>query len=284
MTYNQLEEKLEREDVASCYLFVGEEEFLKQRAVKRLSSLLSARRIIINRENEKELNSALSQSLIFGRKLVLIEDASHFSKENKGLLLGYIKNPEESTIILLEKERNPSLEKIVSQNGDVVIFGHLSGKSLILWAKGLFQKEGKEVDESGIETLLNIVGEDLPLLSVEIEKLILFCQEKERITEEDIVVASSGVPSKDNFKLFELIKRRDRSAINLCLQLMEAGIQESHILFFLASKMRRAKAQAEVFRLLTETDLSLKREPRVCYTPIILSLILRLLQQEIKHN
>ncbi len=279
MTYNQFEEKLEKEDITPCYLFVGEEEFLKQRAVKRLSSLLSARRIIINRENEKELNNTLSQSLAFGRRLILIEDASSFSKENKELLLRYIKNPEESTIILFEKERNPGLEKIVSQNGDVVIFGHLSGKSLILWAKGLFQKEGKEIDESALDTLLNIVGEDPSLLSVEIEKLILFCQEKVMITEEDIIVSSSGGPSKDNFKLFELIKRGDRSAINLCLQLIEGGMSESHILFFLASKIRRAKAQAEVFRLLNETDLSLKREPKVSYTPIILSLILKLMSK-----
>ncbi|MFH0774373.1 MAG: hypothetical protein V2A53_02600 [bacterium] len=277
MTYNQLEEKLEKARLAPCYLFVGEEEFLKQRMIKRLSSLLSARRIIINHENEKELNNILSQSQLFGRRLILIEDAALFSKENKWFLFEYIKSPESSTIILLEKERNPNLEKIVAQNGDVVIFPHLKGKSLILWAKGLFDKEGKKVDEEALDTLLNIVGDDVSLLSVEIEKLILFCKEKERITEEDVVSLASGGFSEDNFKLFELIKRGDRKAIDLCLQLIEGGMAESHVLFFLVSKMRRERAHAEVFNLFADTDLSLKREPKVSYTPIILSLLLRLM-------
>ncbi|MBU1262401.1 hypothetical protein KJ640_05570 [bacterium] len=277
MTYNQLQEKLEKKDIAPGYLFVGKEEFLKQRATKRLSSLLSARRITINPQNEKELNNILSQSLIFGRRLILIEDATLFSKENKEQILKYIKRPESSTIILLEKERNPNLEKIVAQHGDVVIFPHLRGKSLILWAKGLFDKEGKKVDEETLATLLNIVGDDLSLLAAEIEKLILFCKEKENVTEEDVVFLVSGGSSQDNFKFFELVKMGDRKAINICLQLIEGGMSASHILFFLANRMRREKPKKEVFGFLAETDLSLKREPKPSYTLIILSLLLKIL-------
>jgi DNA polymerase-3 subunit delta len=279
ITYNQLEEKLEREDVASCYLFVGEEDFLKQKAVKRLSSLLSGRKIIINRENEKELDNILSQSQLFGRRLVLIEDASSFCPENKASLLEYIKNQESSTIILLEKERNPKLEKNVAQNGDVVTFPRLKGKGLILWAKGLFQREGREIDDQALDALLDIVGDDTALLAVEIEKLICFSKEKERVVEDDVTISSSRGSWQDSFKLFELIKRGDKNAINLCLQLIEDGMSESHILFFLASKMRKERAGAEVFKLLADTDLSLKSQPKVSYTPIILSLILKIMRK-----
>ena len=93
------------------------------------------------------------------------------------------------------------------------------------WMKRHLNVQGFAIDREASELIVKKlfgrpvgfieVKVDVDLLISELEKLILFCQDKKKITREDVEMLTSDVAENSIFELIDLIAAKDISGVNL---------------------------------------------------------------------
>ncbi|MCL6472035.1 MAG: DNA polymerase III subunit delta [Firmicutes bacterium] len=144
------------------------------------------------------------------KRLVVVKDADKLSADDTLKLARYAESPSKTTCLVLvagSVNKAGKLYKAVEKSGEVAEY-KLKG-SLVAWIKNEFNGWGKLVSDSIAKYLLDMVGSDLLRLSVEIEKISLYCTEERIIdpNEIDPIVARSFETSV--FDLAERIGERN---------------------------------------------------------------------------
>ncbi|MEW6007380.1 MAG: DNA polymerase III subunit delta [bacterium] len=227
MSYEDLLKDINREKIATGYLFVGEEDNLKRDAIFRIKDKRKASLIVF--DDNKNLKEILSGDIFGENRVVVLKEP--FIKERE-IIAKYIKNPSPSiTIIISLKKVDPSYSI------PVVAFPKLHFNNLKFWIRERFREKGRIIKESAIDLLLETVGEDTSFLIGEIEKITLFCSKKE-LSDNDILPILSGGKSKNIFDLLDAIGERKINALSICHSLLSYGDSPNYILFMIEKRMR----------------------------------------------
>ena len=138
--------------------------------------------------NPQEIfDAALTLPFLAQRRLVVLKDFHQFSMPAIEALTAYFKNPSDTTCMLILSLKEP--KKGLDFYGSIY-FLEIKEREVPAWLKQAAVKKGIKLSESAAEYLIEAVGPDIGLLTMELEKLALSGR---KIIEDKDVMASVGI-------------------------------------------------------------------------------------------
>ena len=148
------------------------------------------------------LAQALSYPMLGGNQVIWLRNAEDntVDKAAETALVKYLQDPVQATCMIvsaLKVDGRRKWVKAARDKGYLFDFSPPKGYSLMEWVRKATRKAGLKLDNSLLEVLIDLVGEDLHALSAELEKLALLAEEREEpLTAEmlaEIVMAQGEV-------------------------------------------------------------------------------------------
>ena len=222
--------------LAPGYVFIGEETYPAYVFLREIqASLTTAEAAPLERFDLAErtwsevLDAARSPSLFVQTARVILAESPPRKKENipspheklsdteRDLISAYFSDPSPGTVLVIiypgKIRKSAPLFKFFSglSPGAVRIeeMWALKGAKLASWVSGRFQRSRKMPSQSAVERLIGLVGNDLRLLDNEIEKIVTFAGDRERISDEDVDQVSGWVRSYLEYELSDSLERAD---------------------------------------------------------------------------
>ena len=163
-----------------------------------------------------EMNSDDSQSetlpFFSDHRLIMVRDSGMFRRGGDALA-EYCRNIPETTVFLFVEsdiDKRSRLFKAVRTCGTVLELNHQKADALTGWIVRRLQRENKQIQRGAVQLLLERAGDDMYILSNELNKLIAFTGEREGITREDVDRVCIEQLESKVFKMIEAAASGDK--------------------------------------------------------------------------
>lgn len=168
--------------IAPVYILYGDEDVLKQEAVRALTDAVLGKNSDFNLETRfagdlspEGFNDLVNTLPMFAeRRLVVIRGMDQLGKRKSGLrdqLVGYLSAPSPSSVLALVYPPGAEPEKDLLKAATPVELGPLDADRVPRWVGHYATTIGLTLDPDAVELLLSAVGSDLSTLARELEKL-----------------------------------------------------------------------------------------------------------------
>ena len=198
MSHPILERHIQRRALRPLYLFFGEEDFLRHRAVKRLVAALTDRfgeppLKVVREAQEVELAEFLAEAraaTLWGPgQLLVLRRVDHYPAAELKAVNDYLDHPAPRSWIVLLGEglkvkdlaKNPVWSRLQREEAALGFFRLKEGE-LYQWLTQEAQSQGKTLTPPAALRLVEIAGDNLSELSQELEKLVLFAGAERTLT------------------------------------------------------------------------------------------------------
>lgn len=219
-----LSQALETRAFAPVYHFHGDDDFRKDDAVRRvLDAALdpSLRDFNLEQRRGGDLDPATLSSLLdtppmmSDRRVVVVREADALRKGAREALAKYCAKPAPDTVLLLVSPAGAKAEKGFAEGAVAVPFDALGEDDVEKWLAKRARTLGASIDASAASLLQSFAGNDLALLSQELEKLASYTNGA--TIDVAAVEAVVGVrPGHSMADLLDAVARRDAaSAVTL---------------------------------------------------------------------
>jgi len=212
------------------------------------------------------INDSESISLFNEKKAIIVENAYIFTgstnkknpEQDTTLLEKYLENSNPNTILIFivnnEKlDERKKITKLIKKNGNVKEFNNVD---IIQTVKSLWGEY--QIKEDVIRFFIERVGDNISILSNEIEKIKLYKNEDKVITKEDIQNLTSKSLEVNNFKLIDaIISKKKALAIELYEERLKLNEEPIAIIIALANQIRIMYQVKELYLIgHTEHDIA----------------------------
>lgn len=235
MSYKDEIRKIKNNEIQNVYLIYGEEEFLIQKFIKLVKEKLVLPNFedlnFINMDNkdftiDKFIDACETLPFMAERKLVMVRGLEVFRSKKRGIseedekqLIDYIKKIPTSTCLLFYGNKTvdarKKIVKEIQKYGRSINFEKLSAKDLRQWIDETIKKYGKTIGSKEMEYFMgniDYIGRDTNqnLLDIdkEIQKLIAYIGDRDKIEEKDLENIFSSNFQNDIFKLLDAIGKK----------------------------------------------------------------------------
>lgn len=244
-TAEKLNAQLAKGKVVPVYLLTGEDLYRK-------NLIIAAVRRAINpdefntfeaRADRADLGDVLSLAntppVFAPARLVVLHDIEKLRKDSKEMLLRYLANPLETTVLVLthndskKMKTEKSLAEAAASAGAVCNFDELKNDDLSSWVRTQAREKGLDLSFDAVDLLCNLVGGELGALENELEKLALYTLDRtDKTVSVQDVLASVGFSKEQNpFELSNAITACDKKrALALVDKLLDDGEEPVSIL------------------------------------------------------
>lgn len=241
----RIKEDIKNHQFAHCYLFYGNETYLKNLYKRELKKAVLADSSDMNYSHfegksipiHSIVHAAQTMPFFSDYRFLLVEDSGLFKTQSE--LADSIKTfPASAILVFVEQEidKRNRLYKTVRSIGTVCEMNGLDEKNLKIWAASLLQKNGKKIRESDLVYLFEKSGTNMELLTQEIEKLSSFTGERDIITRSDInEICTTQVVSRIFLMIDQLAVGNTASALRLYHDLL-ANREKSMSILYLISR------------------------------------------------
>ena len=216
--------ELKTEKLKTVYFLFGEDHFTINSAIKSITKIVEP---FLTSDFDYETISAdkkanisdlidLAYTFPFGseKKLLIVKNFENYN--NKKQLLDYIKDPSETTILIIANNgtisnlKSEPYKTLVSM-GLIFEARELKGVELENWVKKRAGQLGFVINPESIKAVIEIVGEDKSLLEMQIQKFSSFIGDKKEIDVEDIRKLSSATKE---YSIFDLLNSLGKGNIS----------------------------------------------------------------------
>lgn len=263
MNHTEFFAALKRNEISRCYLFDGEEEFIKKSALKALRERVAGGDFAAM--NDARMTDPSPDALIAAaetlpfmcdRRFLEVRDsamltagkAKDYDEESAvSMLDGYLDRLPDTVCIVFyvhgKADDRKKLTKILKKKATAVAFDALDDRELTQWIAATLKKAGKKISLSACQRLWFSAGRDLTLLYQEIGKLAAYCGEQQEVTEADI--AAVCVQSTE-YKVYDmtdaLLSGQGRRALEMLNALLRDGEERLKLLSALGRQCRQVRA------------------------------------------
>jgi len=262
MKHGELLQRIRKGQYDPIYLFVGEEEFLKEESIRLLSDTLVDPQtkefnfdLLYGGETEGSaiVDIATAYPMMTDRRVVILRDIHKCSVKDRKALLAYAANPAPSTCLICagpKVDLRKSFYKELSKAALTVVFWPLFENQIPAWIRKHTQNKGKDISTDAMITLQNLVGSSLQELANEIDKLVTYCGDQARIEKTDVIKVVGGTKVNSVFDLVDVVagKKTDLS-LQILHSLFESGESEVGMVWMLT---RHFVILAKVHQLQTD--------------------------------
>lgn len=233
----------------AIYLFHGEEDFLIEEKINALKSQIDNPALNVETFDGEDLSlEALSSALrtppmFGGEKMVMVRNFA-LSSENQAEIISLIENIPEGVKVVFHAQaidKRSRFYKLMDEQGEAIEFRSFAPweqEAVVNWIKAQVRSGGKKIDDAGARLLQETCGNNLRMLSGEIEKLITFVGERSEIAEGDVsALASPGEVSA--FALLDALRKKDvKAALSLLQVLLRNRTDVFQLLALLTTQYR----------------------------------------------
>jgi DNA polymerase III subunit delta len=153
-----------------------------------------------------------------GGRLVVVEEVENWKAADVDELAGYLAAPAPETVLALAGEglkKDSKLAKACAKAGELLFYDVTRAK-LPAWIADQFKRLGASADGEACRALVELIGEDLPQLEAEIEKLATWA-DGETIDRAAVELLASDPVETSAFALTDAWGRRDvGAALDAC--------------------------------------------------------------------
>ncbi len=257
MKYTELIEKLEKGRLSNLYLFYGEDAYLKDEAVKRVTTAMPANRdfnydLLYGSSTTAEEILGIAQTLpVFSDwRLIIVKEVDRIPDSELESLLPYINNPSPSTCLIFVGEKADMRKRFFSklkEKAVVIQFYTLFEGQIAGWIKFRAKELGFMISDEAIEILKEEVGNSLGTLDNEILKLSIYAAGKGIIEEGDVIEVVGDSKTHTIFNLTEAIgEKKAETAIRIFRKILNEGEEPPKILFMITWQIRRLHRALEL--------------------------------------
>ena len=175
----------EQAKLLAAYLAVGPDEMKRARAIDKLKSRLNQSFITFNLDDisvsaeltpESVLSSAQTLPMGDSRRIVVIDDVGKLPKSVSEALVGYLKNPNPTTTLMLSASKlakTTRLYKAVDALGKLAVIncGAMTRSELPKYIGDLGRKYGLQIPANVANELVSRVGDNTTMLDSQIKSL-----------------------------------------------------------------------------------------------------------------
>ncbi len=236
------------------YLLYGTNYFLIKREIEKIKLENNIESIDVNNYNlentilDNILDDALTLSLFSQKKMIIVDNSYIFtpSVRKKGLdhnidlLNKYIENPNPDTILIFvvneEKiDDRKKIVKLIKINGNVIEFNEV--KNIDAFIKN--ELNDYKMDAVTINSFVNRVGDNLAIITSEIEKLKLYKNDDKIITKDDVFdVCSEQIDVDMNELTNSIVSKNISKSLKIYNELIKQGEEPLQIIIRLANQFR----------------------------------------------
>lgn len=214
---NILDKHIKYRTFENVYLIFGEEEYFKKKYEKKfIESIVPEKLRMMNFDYFEGKNITVSQIIDATDTMPFMNDYRLVILKNSNLLFegrkletekisDYIENMPKSTILVFIEEKVDKRQKLFKQIkkiGSVNLIGNLNEGQIVSWILDIFRNEGKIISHKEAIYMIRSIGDNMDNLYNEIQKLISYKNDNEKVSIEDIDnICTKSVESK----IFELI-------------------------------------------------------------------------------
>jgi DNA polymerase-3 subunit delta len=255
MSHATLERHLERQALQPVYLFYGDEEFLMQRALARLTAGLTEMAgeppSRVRREaQEIGLADFLAESraaTLWGPgQLLILRGVEAYPAAQLKALSAYLDHPAPRAwvVLLAEGLKTKDVEKHavwgrLHREKAALGFFRLREGELYQWLTREARQQGKNLTPAAAQRLVEMVGDNLAELSQELEKLVLYAGAENTLTPALVTQLASHSRTYNIFVLVEALGGPEgHRALAPLGHLLELGEHPAKILGMLARQVR----------------------------------------------
>ena len=241
------------------YLVYGSEPYLIQETIQKIKeNALTDDEVEFNITTfdmeETPVQFAIEEAETFPfmgeRKLIIIHNPVFLTAEkakvehNISLLLEYIDNPSPFSIVVFagnyEKlDERKKITKQLKRKASVVEVKKLKDQELSNWISSQAKSFGVSIEQAAVQELITTAGQNLMLLTNELEKMALYVGNEGVITFQVVSNLASKSLEQTIFTLIDFImNRRTTQAIQLLQQLLKQKEEPIKILALMASQIR----------------------------------------------
>ena len=268
MKHSEFFAALKKGEIARCYLFEGEEEFIKR------SALAALRRAVAGGDfsamNDTRLQDPPPDALIAAAETLPFLSERRFLEVRDSAMLqsGKAKEydedaavkrlndyfdhlPDTACIVFFVRGKadgRKKLYQLLKKKAIIVSFDPLEDRELSQWIAQTLSKAGKRVSLSACQRLWFSAGRNLTLLSNEIDKLAAFVGERDEVTAEDV---DTVCVKSTEFRVYDmadaLLSGQGAKAFAVLNALLREGEERLMLLSLLGRQCRQlryAKAMA----------------------------------------
>jgi DNA polymerase-3 subunit delta len=249
------------------YILYGQDDFSLNQAVEKIKADLGDREMVATNTTSLEgqrltlselRNKCDAVPFLSSHRLVIVDGLlgrfevkqskprSRKGKSGNGLgewegLASYIGQMPETTVLMLVdremKGQNPLLKKL-SPLAEVRTFPLLRGRDLKAWIQQRVREEGGDITPQAVNLLAELIGGDLWAMNGEIQKLLLYSQERP-IGESDVRQLVSHVQEANIFALVDAVAEgRTELAQRILHRLYDDGVAPTYILVMITRQFR----------------------------------------------
>jgi DNA polymerase III subunit delta len=255
MSHPILERHLERRSLRPLYLLFGEEEFLLERALRRLEKALTeegqdAVHRVVQEAPEVSPEEFFAQarvSTLWGsRQLLVLRRVETYRAEALNAVAAYLDHPAPRSLVVLtapslkarEVERHPVFGRLLKDEAALGFFRLREG-DLLPWLTREATRLGKTLTPAAAQRLVEVVGDNLSELHQELKKLALFAGSEATLTPQQVSQLASHSRSYSIFALTDALGEpalpRRLAALD---HLLDLGEPPARILTMLARQLR----------------------------------------------
>ena len=204
MNHNAFFDILKAGSIGECYLFEGNEEYIKQSALKQLyGRLLPAG---LEEMNLTELTDPDPDTLIAAaetlpfmseKRIVVVRECSLITAGRKSeddskvqAITEYMAHISPSTCLVFyvkgKADGRKKLYTLLKKKNAIVDFSPMNDAECADWARKAMRRMGKTLDGENAGRLVFTVGRDAALLRQEMDKLVSYLDDRDVVTAEDI--------------------------------------------------------------------------------------------------
>ncbi|HEY3374408.1 MAG TPA: DNA polymerase III subunit delta [Candidatus Aquicultor sp.] len=181
------------------------------------------------------------------KRLIVVKDVEKLSADDITRLVKYIENPSDTTCLVLVANtinRASRLYKAVEKAGEIAEYK--LKESPLTWIKKEFGARGQLVSDAVARHILQVVGSDLLRLSIEIEKISLYCNDDRIIDPGDV---DPIITKSTELSVFDLVDRIGERNIRRALEILDSLLQQKEAPLAILALIARH------FRLLLRTKV-----------------------------
>ncbi len=240
---NGINEQIRNHTFRQLYLLYGEEQYLVQQYKQKLKTALIGDDTMNysyfegSRIDVKELTDTADTMPFFAERRLVVVENSGFLKNAAAELADYLKKlPDYLYLLFVESEvdKRNRIYKLIKDKGYVCEMKTQPDGVLIRWIEGRLKKEGKTIDRAAVELLLSKTGVSMNLIDSELEKLICYCIDRDRVTSEDIeAIVATQVQNKIFDMITAIATRHQKKALDLYYDLLVLKEPPMRILYLI---------------------------------------------------
>ena len=234
MRYTQFFSEIRQNKIAPCYVFEGEEEYIKQQALIALEKVLvpetfkDLNKNILQNPNIAELiDTVETLPFMAEKRLVIVNECTSLSsakaKDDDFVadFLAYLPTLSPSTCLVFvvrgKADGRKKLYSALKKKQAIVDFSPMNDQECVDWVQKILNNQNINITHAVAQKLVFTVGHDASLLKQELSKLESYLQDRNTVLEEDV---NNICTKSSEYTVFQMVDAQVAGQLSVALELL----------------------------------------------------------------